>query len=326
VRSNKEKLADIEHTKKLVKEKFFLEARSGHLSDSVTSSLTAFTTPSSDSSEGKSSTSSDCQEQKDRKKRKKNKEETKKGSGTAATTADNKEKIHDENHEQSSKKEQRRSSRRRKRKLEEAQQEQQQQVTTNTDSSSDCDDDESPGGKNIAFDKTSSSVSDMTDSNKSCTTNNNTKGSTGSISSTAAVVRGLGSSQNTPSRRRHRQPSLRNGGEADGKSHAVQDKNEDAEAAATGAVVNNADTGAEPSPKKKKKKKRSFGYDFREVFLKSNVPQLIATLSGRIVVCKYTRKLCFVLLTVHMYLFSNQQSFMPCSDLQGMISSFMLLD
>ena len=77
--------------KKLVKEKFFLEARSGHLSDSVTSSLTAFTTPSSDSSEGKSSTSSDCQEQKDRKKRKKNKEETKKGSGNA--TSDNKKKI-----------------------------------------------------------------------------------------------------------------------------------------------------------------------------------------------------------------------------------------
>ena len=119
------------------------------------------------------------------------------------------------------------------------------------------------------------------------------------------AVRGLGSSQNTPSRRRHRRPSssFRNGGEEDGKS---DDKNEDAEAAAA-AVVNNADSGAETSPKKKKKK-RSFGYDFREVFLKSNVPQLIATLSGRIVVCKYTRKLCFVL-SVQMYLFlTNNRS------------------
>jgi len=33
-----------------------------------------------------------------------------------------------------------------------------------------------------------------------------------------------------------------------------------------------------------KKKRRRFHYDYREVFLKSNVPQLIATLSGRIVV------------------------------------------
>eukprot|EP00984_Skeletonema_dohrnii_P037782 scaffold40248_cov216-Skeletonema_dohrnii-CCMP3373.AAC.1 len=33
----------------------------------------------------------------------------------------------------------------------------------------------------------------------------------------------------------------------------------------------------------KKKKKRGFDYDYREVFLKSSVPQLIATLSGRIV-------------------------------------------
>ena len=36
----------------------------------------------------------------------------------------------------------------------------------------------------------------------------------------------------------------------------------------------------------KKKKRKSFQYDYREVFVKSTVPQLIATLSGRIVVCK----------------------------------------
>merc|ERR1719262_1517540 len=33
-----------------------------------------------------------------------------------------------------------------------------------------------------------------------------------------------------------------------------------------------------------KKKRRGFHYDYREVFLKSNVPQFIATLSGSIVV------------------------------------------
>jgi hypothetical protein len=36
----------------------------------------------------------------------------------------------------------------------------------------------------------------------------------------------------------------------------------------------------------KKLKRRGFHYDYREVFLKSNVPQFIATLSGRIVVCE----------------------------------------
>jgi hypothetical protein len=36
----------------------------------------------------------------------------------------------------------------------------------------------------------------------------------------------------------------------------------------------------------KKFKRRGFHYDYREVFLKSNVPQFIATLSGRIVVCE----------------------------------------
>ena len=36
----------------------------------------------------------------------------------------------------------------------------------------------------------------------------------------------------------------------------------------------------------KKFKRRGFHYDYREVFLKSNVPQFIAALSGRIVVCE----------------------------------------
>eukprot|EP00985_Skeletonema_marinoi_P025882 scaffold19441_cov214-Skeletonema_marinoi.AAC.5 len=255
MRYHKEKEADIARTKKLVKEKVLSEARSGHLSDSVTSSLTAFTTrstsPGSDSKE--SSLSSEYQERKHRKKRKKQEEEE----GAINDDGDDVPKR--------SKKGRRSSGHKQ---MEEAQQQQ-----SSTDSSyEDDEDDDSPGGRNISFDKACSSVSDMTDSNKSSTTNNNTKSSTGSISSTAAVVRGVGSSQHTPSHHQHRRRSHSPRREAESNSMSAVKEEEQALADETGGDM-----------PQKKKKKRGFDYDYREAFLNSSVPQLIATLSGRIV-------------------------------------------
>lgn len=242
-RYHKEKEAEIARTKKLVEEKVLSEA---NLSDSVTSDLTAFTTrstsPGSDSKE--SSLSSEYREHKLEKKRKKQDD------GDDAPKASKKARI------LSGRKE-----------AEEAQQQQ-----SSTDSSYEDDEEDSPGGRNISFDKACSSVSDMTDSNKSSTTNNHTKSSIGSISSTAAVVRGVGSSQHTPNHHHHRRRSHSPRREAESNSMNATKEEEKALSSETG--------GDTPQ----KKKKRGFDYDYREVFLKSSVPQLIATLSGRIVV------------------------------------------
>eukprot|EP00986_Skeletonema_menzelii_P000521 scaffold157_cov204-Skeletonema_menzelii.AAC.3 len=242
-RYHKEKEAEIARTKKLVEEKVLSEA---NLSDSVTSDLTAFTTrstsPGSDSKE--SSLSSEYREHKLEKKRKKQDD------GDDAPKASKKARI------LSGRKE-----------AEEAQQQQ-----SSTDSSYEDDEEDSPGGRNISFDKACSSVSDMTDSNKSSTTNNHTKSSIGSISSTAAVVRGVGSSQHTPNHHHHSRRSHSPRREAESNSMNATKEEEKALSSETG--------GDTPQ----KKKKRGFDYDYREVFLKSSVPQLIATLSGRIVV------------------------------------------
>jgi hypothetical protein len=61
----------------------------------------------------------------------------------------------------------------------------------------------------------------------------------------------------------------------------------------------------------RKKKKRGFDYDYREVFLKSSVPQLIATLSGRIVVCKYLCSLSLSLLSYLSIYQSRLLTFLP---------------
>ena len=257
---HKRKEADIARTRRLVEEKASMEANSGNLSDSVTSSITEFTTrstsPGSDSKEY-SSLTSECEEHNRKRKRQKD------------ATTDNDD-VNASN--QTSSKEGRSSRSCKKEMHEEAQKPHQ----SSADSSCEDDEDEdNPRGRNISFDKGSSSVSDMTDSNKSCTTNNNTKSSTGSISSTAAVVRGVGSSQHSPSHTRHRR-----------RSQSPRRESGSNNMSGTKVTEKVMDTGMGDGKSLKKKKKRNFDYDYREVFLRSNVPQLIATLSGKIVVCK----------------------------------------
>ena len=177
--------------------------------------------------------------------------------------------------------------------------------STETSSISEEENEDTPlGGKDISFHKDSSTLSDMTDSNQSGTdggsggeAKSRSKGgggggggggegdiSTSSISSTAAVVLGLESSQNAElvwRRRRHAKSKYNNLSsikeESNNNSTGINAEKE--QQAAAGTTIN-------PSTTIHKKKRRSFHYDYKEVFLKSNVPQLIATLSGRIVVCK----------------------------------------
>ena len=252
-RIHKEKEINIEHTKKLIEEKALLEGRSDpeSIHGSVTSSLTASsrrsTSPEENSSDKDSSSSCENYQQ-NRKKRKKIsyaegiKAPTSKGSNKKSRS------LRDKRKEPSS-----------------------------SESSSEEDaGNEGPGGKNILFDKTSSSVSDMTDSNRSsmngASVNKKKQGhiqpqvsseigaastATSSISSTAAVVRG--SSHKSPQSHRSNRSETKN------------------------AVV---DGHGENQKKPYKKKRRSFDTNYKEVFLKSNIPQLIVTLSGRVVVCK----------------------------------------
>ena len=111
--------------------------------------------------------------------------------------------------------------------------------------------------------------------------------SAGSIPSTAAVVRGVGSpcrGGGEAGRQGARRGPSGGGSGGGGAGRAprelfpIQERSgaasEGKEGAACAAAAGN------------KKKRRGFLYDYHEVFLKSNVPQLIATLSGSIVVCK----------------------------------------
>jgi hypothetical protein len=130
-----------------------------------------------------------------------------------------------------------------------------------------------PGGGSIYLDK----LSDMTYSNQG-EIGDRVDDSASSVSSTAAVVRGLGSSQLKGQSRRHRSDRInRNLPSTDEESNS-KTANPVKEITVCSITTDNASH--------HKKKRRGFQYDYREVFLKSNVPQFIATLSGRIVVCE----------------------------------------
>jgi len=282
---HKDKEADIEFTKKLIEEKALFEARSDpeSIPESVTSTLTASTvrcnSPESISDKDDSSTSS-----RGEKKRKPFSSTLENGNGK-------------EKHKFSKYQIKKSRSRDKPKGAD--------NPASSTESSSEDDaGNESPGGKKILFDKASSSVSDMTDSNRSSADGTGlgssiSKGkssfkvhkrihesisgcsnldsrdipmistgdlqSSSSISSTAAVARGVMSSQKSLSHNDNR------------RHHSSVKSSEGAKAATI-------ETNNEKTVCAHKKKRRGFEYDYKEVFLKSNVPQLIATLSGRIVV------------------------------------------
>mmetsp|Transcript_43077 Transcript_43077/g.75547 ORF Transcript_43077/g.75547 Transcript_43077/m.75547 type:complete len:1054 (+) Transcript_43077:240-3401(+) len=278
-RSHKAKEAEIEHTKKLLEEKnaMTLEAQSEEARsyvgleyndppESVMSGLTDSTARSTSSGGGElndeesSSTMSSSGDSQDVGGSATNKKRTKSSSVNSTLPPPL----------LPNKKSRTTKSRGKKRKNKQGVKEQEPSSTAETSSMSeddDCEDESTPRGKNISFDKTSSCVSDMTDSHRSSTDGNGIskgEGSTSSISSTAAVVRGVGSSQVTESRSRHTTHSrLRLREQEQRNLPAVKE---------------------DSNGMNSKKKRRGFHYDYREVFLKSNVPQLIATLSGRIVV------------------------------------------
>ena len=280
-RSHKAKEADIEHTKKLVEEQAARLAEAARCPvdndpESVTSSLTDSTARSTSpgvNEESMSSSTSSGDSREDNGSRK----NTKKRKKVTLNEVDM------QAHQASNKKSRKSSSRGKKRKAKEgvAGTGESSAETSSMSEEDDALGNESPGGKNISFDKTSSSVSDMTDSNRSSTDGGgaNAKGrdgdgvSTSSISSTAAVVRGVGSSQNTGPSGRHRRSSRQRN------LTAIKEDSDKLLSEKKEIVVCT-------TPTKHKKKRRGFHYDYREVFLKSNVPQLIATLSGRIVVCE----------------------------------------
>jgi hypothetical protein len=81
------------------------------------------------------------------------------------------------------------------------------------------------------------------------------------------VVRGVGNSQKSTGNHRHHHRRYHSRA-----ASAVQQVNKSSK--------------NEEAKKPHKKKRRGFEYDYKEVFLKSNVPQLIATLSGRVIVCE----------------------------------------
>eukprot|EP00804_Cyclotella_cryptica_P019387 CCRYP_021123-RA/>CCRYP_021123-RA protein AED:0.03 eAED:0.03 QI:358/1/1/1/1/1/3/324/932 len=269
-RSHKEKENDIEHTKKLIEEKALLEARSDpeSIPESITSSLTASsgrrsTSPEESGSDKEWSSSENNQSQLQQQIRKKRK--------TLSHAADNSNNV--STSPGNSNKKLRTTLEKRK-------------SPTSTDSSSEDDagnEGEGPGGKKISFDKTSSSVSDMTDSNRSSIDGTGTSKSkqgkpqahvkneigtasvsTSSISSTAAVVRG--SSHKSPQSNGHN-------------LHRHQ-----GQTATTTELIAEGIGEKENEKKPHKKRRRGFEYDYKEVFTKSNLPQLIATLSGRVVV------------------------------------------
>mmetsp|Transcript_8632 Transcript_8632/g.19386 ORF Transcript_8632/g.19386 Transcript_8632/m.19386 type:complete len:962 (+) Transcript_8632:366-3251(+) len=273
-RSHKAKEADIENTKKLIekKQEEQQQQRQQPANDnadvdnddpsekSATSSLTDSTARSTDEMLEESSRSSTSSEGGSRKKKKRKK---------VTLSDDIQQQLSNKKSRKSS------SSRGKKRKKNKQQREgdEAQQSSAETSSMSEEDSatgNESPGGKRITFDKASSSLSDMTDSNR------NDGGSTSSISSTAAVARGLGSLQNSgqqcQSSRKRDLPVM--------KEESKNVVNNNTKKKETEVCTTETTTTTAPH----KKKRRGFHYDYKEVFLKSNVPQLIATLSGRIVV------------------------------------------
>ena len=122
------------------------------------------------------------------------------------------------------------------------------------------------GGRSIYFNKVNSNMSDMTYINQGAVGDQDEE-SASSVSSTAAVVRGLGSSQLKGHGRCHQSDRI------DCNLPLANEGNDV-------CSITTANTSHH------KKKRRGFHYDYREVFLKSNIPQFIATLFGRIVVCE----------------------------------------
>jgi len=138
-------------------------------------------------------------------------------------------------------------------------------------------DSSTPGCGSIYLNKLNSNMSDMTYSNQG-EVGDHGDDSASSVSSTAAVVRGLGSSQLKGQSRRHRSDRIKPNLPSTSEESNIKTDNPVKEITVCSVTTSNA---SHP-----KKKRRGFQYDYREVFLKSNVPQFIATLSGRIVVCE----------------------------------------
>ena len=150
-------------------------------------------------------------------------------------------------------------------------------VSTNEDSSGEDRGSHGPSANSISIDKTVSSVSDLTDSNRGSSSNNSGSGSgstehgsristdeeerpsSSSISSDAAVA------SERSSRDRH-----------SGGSHHHGHKD---------VVFNNTGnrTVRMRPPEEITSLQRNFELDYEEVFVKSNIPQLIAATSGKIV-------------------------------------------
>ena len=130
-----------------------------------------------------------------------------------------------------------------------------------------------------------------------------------SASSTAAVVvRGLRSSKQHKKRIRVDHCSSRSRIKLSppstiGEEGMTNNYNNTKEGSSSRSNVVSSIVTASTSHHGKKLKRRGFHYDYREVFLKSNIPQFIATLSGRIVVCEYMRccLLTLMYLLLHMY-------------------------
>jgi len=124
-----------------------------------------------------------------------------------------------------------------------------------------------PGVQTVSADQTTSSVSDVTDSNKGSSTKSSSEdgkemsnNASNSVSSDAAVASG-------PSSDNAHSDIIINGDRRS--SHTARDVN-------------------------------SFDLDYEEVFVKSNVPQLLASTSGRIVTCKSIHVILFVLNVHHL--------------------------
>ena len=144
-----------------------------------------------------------------------------------------------------------------------------------------------PQGHSIYLGNMSSSISDITDSNRGSSDSGGEKPSSGvsrekrhrqnvdesssetssesSISTTAAVIRGTGSEQ---------------------RDHSHAD------------VVMEKKIHTRPRKRSRQEERSSlnpkFDLDYEEVFLTSNIPQLIATPAGRIIACKFASRFCLI--------------------------------
>lgn len=144
---------------------------------------------------------------------------------------------------------------------------------SSTDDGSGSSSDSGPKGAHIAVNKMSSSVSDMTDSNK-------------------------GSSDGKTSTETDLKPSLVTSSEGCSQRHCEE------EVSSTAAVVSgigsqehghtHADVVIKTAQRKRKRQHEptsldeDFVLNYQEVFMTSNVPQIISTLAGRIIICKYS--------------------------------------